>query len=739
MPAQKPNRDTNKNKQTYPLTNTGSIYYSSDDVESASEVERFIFKMLYDRHLFISNTGNKEMEALNYLSLDEILKELDGSSLSPKERTLEKINLALEDILKISDQGKNRMGYLYPVLDIENKNLKVKLALIAPQVDAITDLDIYRKNCFYASIPTLEKIFQREIPFPEIFGGKVEPEIFVYRKGSQEGEVFYEPSGLSFEQKVRKLAMDAFYPLPRLPVDDFIIDLSLFCSTKTSLIELDTHYHVIKGDFRIDPRGDVVGIPEIFIHFHTNLRVVHQIILSEILEYVSQSGMEDSIAQFEAYRNSFPAFFNQDPEREEERLREIETILASLTVTGGLPEELKNTYDKLRYACKILRNILLSIPKLREEAIELLLEESLQKFIQRISQGSKEKKILQVVRVSKTPEVEAILDKELSTKMEVSISNYIHNNFGYYEESSEGKRIFQVIDPKYLSGVILNHALLSKTGEIALKQYRTALKIEYILKDGVLRHSIDTGFTPKELTKIKEGLREISDEVKKKKLIEEKLSKFNQNAAIGSGILSIFLFLALYKAFKSIFLIIIALPVSVAFAFYMGKQFRKKKLEYFDDEPDREKDNMNKKRTPPPKKEEPTLFSLIEPVIFPNSYKSIMERIYTAKKLKKSIKENYKALKIKAGQYLEGLSDEIGMDTLESAVQEACSVVQVPKDKIPKNQPAIYYFNKKDLETPKTKSAILTYFKKVSEKVDPPDPGIKNYYDLIINIINKSA
>lgn len=738
MPAQKTKKDSKKNKQTYPLTNTGSIFYSSDDIESASDVEKFIFRMLSDRHEVLANSGNQEIEALSYVSLEEIVLELESSKIPKNLRTVEHINLALEDILRSHDGGKNRMGYLYPVLSIQNQNLVVKLALIAPQVEAITDIDPYRKKCFDASIPALERIIQREIPLPEIFGGKTEPETFIYRKPNQGEVIYYEPSALSFEKKLEKLTLDTFYPISHFPVEDFFLDLSLYCSTVNSILELDSHYHVIKGDFSLDPRGDVLGIPEIFIHFHSNLRVLHKLLMTVILDYVNESQLEDSKAQIESYDQSFSSYFNQDPEREQGRLEQIESVLSRLP--GGFPDDLNLVYEKMRYACKILKSILQSIPQLREEATEKLLEESLQKFVQRISLGSKEKKILQIVRTSKAPEVEAILDKELSNRLEIMISNHIHTNFGYYEESADGKKIFHVVDPQYLSGVILNHAILSKSGQTALKQYRYALKIEYILKDGILRHIIDSGFTSKELGKIKEGLKEIADEEKKKKLIEEKLSRFNQNAAIASGILTLLIFFALFKSFKSIILLLLSIPISAGVAFYMGKQFRKKKVETDEDEPpSREKET---KKTPPPLESPPTaptLFSIIEPVIFPNSYKTITERIYTAKKLKKSITENYKALNIKASQFLSGKNQEKAIEIMEKAIQEACIVLQIPKDKIPKNQPAIYYFNKKDMETNKTREAILAYFKKVSEMVNPPDPAIKNYYTIIIDMVTKLA
>lgn len=731
----KTKKDSNQGKL---FQNSGVIYHIPDESESFPETERFILSLLAERHEFISSSCSPEEWATQYLSLDQIEMALGKSKIPEKNRTPGNVDLAIRHILDLDGESKNRLGYLYPILYVENDKIKARIVVLSPQVDSITEVAPLRQTCFEASIPVIEKILSGELALPAIYNERKDPEKLLIQDLHDDQTPVYFPAALSFEERIKMFIQTYFYPYTSVSVLDFIEDFIIFATPKNRMIELASNYHLLKGDYKIDCRGDLLGIPEIYVHFQANIKILHQLLLTHIFENVKLLELEDQIAQIDDYKISFSGLFNQYPDREIDRLNNISQIIQKIPSGIGLPENVEKLLTSMRIGCGYLYAIYSSLSILHEEAIESLLNEQLDKFVNRISIGSRDKKILQIVRIPKAPEVEAILDKELSKQLEVMISNYIHNNFGYYDETVDGNKVYFVVDPKFFSGVLLNHANLSKTGETGLKQYKLAQRIEYILKDGILRHILDSGYTAKELNQIKSGLKAIADEVKQKKILEDKLSKFNPRAAIFGGIISFLILFSIFRNFKSDMFTLISLPISLGLSFYFGKLFRLKKREEIGDEIVKKpiKKQPVQQIVAPPKEE--SLFELVEPIIFPNSYKSITERIYTSKKIKKFINENYKALNIKAGKFLKDKDQEKGKLILENSVNEECFTVIVPKNLIPKNQPSQYIFNKKDIENSKTKTAILSYFTKVSQLVDPPDVTFNKYYKHIIEQISQT-
>ena len=47
------------------------------------------------------------------------------------------------------------------------------------------------------------------------------------------------------------------------------------------------------------------------------------------------------------------------------------------------------------------------------------------------------------------------------------------------------------------------------------------------------------------------------------------------------------------------------------------------------------------------------------------------------------------------------------------------------------------FFSKKDISTPLVKNKITEYFKKLSDKINPPDLKIQKYYLYVIESLNK--
>jgi hypothetical protein len=127
----------------------------------------------------------------------------------------------------------------------------------------------------------------------------------------------------------------------------------------------------------------------------------------------------------------------------------------------------------------------------------------------------------------------------------------------------------------------------------------------------------------------------------------------------------------------------------------------------------------------------------VESILFPTSYSNIKDRIYTHKRLRKVLTDNIKSIKLKDSKLYTNQTDEKIVTNIENGVFEECRTLKIPTDKIPKNEPKLYIFSKKDISTPLVKNKITEYFKKLSEKINPPDVKIQKYYLYVIESLNK--
>jgi len=311
--------------------------------------------------------------------------------------------------------------------------------------------------------------------------------------------------------------------------------------------------------------------------------------------------------------------------------------------------------------------------------------------------------------------------------------NYVNSSLGCIDESQEGNKVYQVVDPMYFSAVLNHHCELKSTGATGAKQYKYCKLIEEQLQSGILSAKLDEGIPPKELTKIQKSIADFNEKLRQEKLLEEKRANFNSRVAYISGVF-IFLFLfSIYQISKSIIIGLLTIPISVGAAYALGKYYRKNKGESSIEEED-----PSEKWTP--RRQNGSMdpyYRSVESILFPTSYSNIKDRIYTHKRLRKVLTDNIKSIKLKDSKLYTNQTDEKIVTNIENGVFEECRTLKIPTDKIPKNEPKLYIFSKKDISTPLVKNKITEYFKKLSEKINPPDVKIQKYYLYVIESLNK--
>jgi hypothetical protein len=709
------------------------IYSDPALVSSYSDTLQYLLASIANRHLSIESNYSKEEHPLHYLYISQIEGEIEKSSLSSESKSTKNINLALSRLMDIEGGGTSKLGYVYPILTEAFNRIQTNIALISPQTGKSASIKPFREICSAFNQTILDKLFAGQIP-RATFEEEVEDlkDLLLY-PDQESGVLTYNPTAISFENEFSLLFRDVFMPYDALPIKDFYADVIKYGVTNGKLIQVSPDYHILNTEFAFDKTGKLTDSPLIFKHFQKILISLHIIVVQELQKIAQELKLMNIDALIADYKSRFSDSIENIPETEKERILAILNITEKFPMDSTLPDESKPLIIKFKEGGKILSTIVKSITKLRMEAREKFLKTSVQNFAQRIAEGSKTKKILQVVRLNKLHELEGLENESLAKDLERMIVNYINSNLGCVDETQDGNKVYQVVDPMYFSAVLNHHCELKNTGATGAKQYKYCKIIEEQLISGILSSKLDEGIPPKELTKIQKSIADFNEKLRQEKLLEEKRANFNSRVAYISGVF-IFLFLfSIYQISKSIIIGLLTIPISVGAAYALGKYYRKNKGESSIEEED-----PSEKWTP--RRQNGSIdpyYRSVESILFPTSYSNIKDRIYTHKRLRKVLTDNIKSIKLKASKLYTNQTDDKIITNIESGVFEECKILKIPAEKIPKNEPKLYIFSKKDISTPLIKNKITEYFKKLSEKVNPPDAKIRKYYIYIIESLNK--
>jgi hypothetical protein len=717
-------------KETY---SPNHIYSDPDRVSSYSDTLQYLLASVANRHLSIDSDIPKEEHPLHYLYLSQIEAEIKKSSLSESSKKNKSINEALQIMFDTGGGGNAKLGFAYPLLSEQLHRLQVEVAIISPQTSKQMSIRPFREVCSTYNQNILNKIWEGQLQIVQ-FEHEVENlKDLMLLKDPETDALIFDPLGISFENEFALQFRDIFSPYDPFPIREFYLDVVKYGVSTERLIQISPEYHVINEEFELDKTGKLTRSPEIFRHFHFNLLCMHQIITEELQKIAQELKLMNIDALIADYKNRFSDTIENIPELEKERVISVMNIVEKFPLDNSLPEEYKPLITSFKEGGKILSLLVKNIIRLRGEARDHFLKNSVQKFAQRIAEGSKTKKILQIVRLNKLSELESIENEALAKDLERFIVNYINNNFGCIDESQEGNKIYQVVDPMYFSAVLNHHCELKSTGATGEKQYKYCKLIEEQLQSGILGSKLDEGIPPKELSKIKKSITDFNEKLKQEKLLEQKRANFNSRVAYLSGFF-IFLFIfSMYQITKLKVIGFFSIPISVGAGYALGKYYRKNKGQLSEED----EENLPEKWAPRNNGAIDPYYKSVESILFPTSYSAIKDRIYTHKRLRKVITDNLKSIKLKASKLYKDKPDDKIITSIEAGVFEECKILKIPADKIPKNEPKLYIFHKKDISTPLVKNKIIEYFKKLSEKVNPPDLKIKKYYLFVIESLSK--
>ncbi len=720
--------------ETKELPNEGKysdyIYQKSSYLGKFSELIRFIVNLANSKQKNTSNLSVSDSISLYYLSLDQLAIEIKNTkSITESLKKKQAVDDVLKEILDLPHKGQHKVGYLYPVLYIDNGKLVCKVNIFAA-LEEKTLIQPYRTKSFNFSAPVIDMLLSGKIRSVKRLKEAETPENIVITV-LKNNNLSYNPLGISFEHDIESLLRKAFVPYDYIPIKDFVQDAINYGLKVDQLDEISPEYHIIKEEVELDEMGKISKYPEVFFHYWGHLKAINKILTEDLHRIAKESKLLDLDASITDYKNKYKKELESDPFKELERVDDIIKIIDRYPIQTSFSEGIKNLINSTQEGGRYLKLFKEKIFTIYEDGKKNLIESSLEKFGTRISNTSRDKKIVQTIRINQIPEMASFKEPSMAKEFQTKILNYIHKNLGVYEEiDSEGKKIYYVLDPAFYSAILLNHGRLASNGESSKKLYEIVKKIHTIMLAKNIKLKVDSRIHYLELQTIREGLSELEKGFIREKVKEVKNSKFNMGIAIFTFFFSLLLFLGLLKLLNNPFILMLGTPVSGFLAYSFGKLFRKEAKNIKIESPD----NLKIGKKVKDKSLNP-YFELAESIVFPNSFKTIEERIITRKKLRKILNDTYPSLKNKSFETFKDMTDEKAISLLETTITENSVTIEVPSEFVPKNEANLFFFSKTDLRSPLLKKKIIDYLNLESSK----NKKLEKYYSFLIVEINNEV
>jgi hypothetical protein len=706
------------------------IYQKSSYLGKFSELIRFIVNLANSKQKNTSNLSVSDSQSLYFLSLDQLAIEINNTkSLTESLKKKQAVDDVFKEILDISHGGQHKVGYLYPILFIDNGKLACKINIFSA-LEEKTHIQPYRNKSFNFSTPVIDMLFSGKIRSVKRIKEAETPENIVMTVLKNK-DLSYNPLGISFEHDIESFLRKAYIPYEYIPIKDFVQDVIAYGLKVDQLEEINPDYHIIKEEVELDDMGKVRKYPEVFFHYWGHLKAINKILSEELHKIAKDSKLLDLDASITDFKNKFKKELDTDPFKELDRVEDLIQIIDRYPIQSSFSEGIKNLIFSTQEGSRYLRIFKEKIFTIYEDGKKNLIESSLVKFGTRISNTSRDKKIVQTIRINQIPEMASFKEPTMAKEFQTKILNYIHKNLGVYEEiDTEGKKIYYVLDPAFYSAILLNHGKLASNGESSKKLYEIVKKIHTIMLAKNIKLKVDSRIHYLELQTIREGLYELEVGFKREKTKEEKNSKFNTGIAIFTFFFSLLLFLGLLKLLSNPFILMLGVPVSGFLAYSFGKLFNKKVK--------KNKNDSFENKIPEKKAKDKTLgpyFELAESIVFPNSFKTIEERIITRKKLRKILNDTYPSLKNKSYETFKDMSDEKALGLLETTITENSVSIEIPSEFVPKNEANLFFFSKTDLRSPLLKKKIIDHLNQESSK----NKKLEKYYSFLIVEINNEV
>lgn len=680
------------------------------------------------RHSQLAELNASESSVQSLLSLDYLSEVLaKDSNLKESDKSVQSVNQALKQMLDTFSNGKEKLGYLYPILFNENNHVISKILVIAPQKEKETFIKPFRNNCFDFSKKVIEQILNtRQKQRNPVFDTE-EISLIMQQK---EGSSWFYPKLISFENEIVHLIKKAFQPYSYIPNYDFISDFIKFGMKTEKILEITHDYHIIDEKIEFTEIGEFKRTPEILIHYKTQINSLQNFIFRFVIPLAEKNGYSVFLAKIENFRKKFDYKVSNNLDEIKTREEEIASLINTLPIQ--LDENTKKCFDLIQESIKICKRFYLiaeGLDELKEKNLSNLFLTSIQK---KIDDHTKEKSTLFVLDIKSTLNKSGIENKQLLYELEKELKHEINDKYGYFEATSgDGKQFFYVTNPGYITQVIHNLTKLS----IENSSYKKQLDIANLIHDRLRQTKpslIDSGISEVQKTKYLFQIDEMYAEQERLRKKEDLKNSFNILAGVFGFVLSLFYFMVLYKNYSELIYLLLAIPVSLVVGFIFSILFRKKPFftKIVEEVSSGEEENQNQNT-----ENQNLIVKASENYIFSPRFTSIDERIFDRHSLKQTIISNLEVIKSNSPLLAKEKNDDKIISTVENAMLFHSALINVPNDLIPKGKSNLIILNRTDLKSPHIRNQIAEYFK--FQAAAGANNGSQGYYNFLYQAVER--
>jgi hypothetical protein len=691
-----------------------------------------ILDMARDRHNQVKSLNGSETEANSLLSLDYLHTLLQKeSSLKETEKTPAAINGALKQMLDVYTNGKEKYGYLYPILINENNKIIPKIMLISPQKEKQTPIQPFRDNCFESSKKIIDQMLITRSKNTRRSDDTTEISLL---RLSKSGSEWLFPKLLSVESELVSLLKKGFQPYAYIPLTDFIDDFTNYGLKSNKLVQILPDYHMIQEKVEFTENGEYTKVPEVIYHYKSQVESLEKFVLkylggtSEKLKFHIYQG---NIAKFrEKYNTSYP----EEPEAIKERMDELFELISLFPGAAANDENVKKileTCEESMQICKKLYARMDDLVKYKEKYLSTVFLDSVQK---RIDDHTKDKLTLFVLDLKATLAKSNIKDKQLLYELEKELKQIIQTKYGFFESmSNEGKEFFYVTHPGYITCVIHNLTRLT----LENKSYQKQLDISKIILEKfreVSRSDIDSMVTEADKEKLLRKIEELKNEETKRRHRIEFKNSYNIVAGVTGFTISLIYFLVLYNTYNDILFALLSIPVSLVAGLFFAVIFRRKPFIVREEKEEGNSDGDNDSAGSETEKTNQVL-KASESYVFKAKFNSIEERIHDRTSLKETIRENLDIIKANSQIFAKEKNDDKVVSTIENAMLFYSAIITIPADIVPKGKPTMIILQRGDLKNPHIRSQIAEYFK--FQSAAGRSNGLAAYYNYLYQAVER--
>lgn len=691
-----------------------------------------ILDLARDRHNQLKSLNGSDTETSSLLSLDYLHTLLQKeNSLKETEKTPAAINGALKQMLDLYTNGKEKYGYLYPILIHESNKIIPKIMLIAPQKDKQTPIKPYRDNCFDSSKRIIDQMLTTRSKNTRRADDTTEISLL---RLSKSGSEWLFPKLLSVESELISLLKKGFQPYAYIPLTDFIEDFTNYGLKSDKLVQILPDYHMIQEKVEFTETGEYTKVPEVIYHYKSQVESLEKFVLKYLGSSADKLKFHLYQSTLSKYKEKYNTSYPEDPEAIRERMDELFELISLFPGTAANDENVKKileTCEESIQICKKLYARMDDLVKYKEKYLSTVFLENVQK---KIDDHTKDKLTLFVLDLRATLAKSNIADKQLLYELEKDLKQIIQTKYGFFESmSNEGKEFFYVTHPGYITCVIHNLTRLTMEN----KAYQKQLDISKIIFDKFKeahRTDIDSMVTEADKDKLLRKIEELKNEETKRRHRIEFKNSYNLVAGVTGFTISLIYFLVLYNTYNDLLFALLSIPVSLVAGLFLSILFRRKPFITREQKEEGISDSENEAVGSETEKTNQVL-KASESYVFKVKFNSIEERIHDRASLKETIRENLDVIKANSQIFSKEKNDDKVISTIENAMLFYSAIITIPADIVPKGKPTMIILQRSDLKNPHIRSQIAEHFK--FQSAAGRSTGLAAYYNYLYQAVER--